>query len=606
MLFFKKKKKERDKNPQEADRVYREGMVTLRDLIAPSSLEVNTNFLKLGSKFIRTLFTFGYPRYLFTNWLSPIINMDAIMDISMFIYPVDSRTVLENLRKKVTYMEATWDEARKKGRVRDPGLEAALKDAEELRDKLQTGESRFFRLGLYFTIFADSLDELNKITRQVETILGSTLIYTKYANLQMEQGLTSTLPLAMDEIYIHRNMDTGALSSAFPFTSANLSSNKGVLYGINGHNNSLIIFDRFDLENANMVVFATSGAGKSYTIKLEALRSLMFGTEIIIIDPENEYQTLCEAVGGSYLKLSISSKERVNPFDLPRILDQKQAEGILTTNIIMLHGLLRLMLGGLTPEEDSFLDKALIETYTEKGITNDPLTHMDINSTRVPVMGDLTRILKRMSGCESLAQRLSKYTEGSFSGIFNQQTNIDLSNKFVVFSIRDLEEQLRPIAMYIILNYIWNRVKSDMKRRLLIIEEAWQMMKYEDSAQFLFSIAKRARKNYLGLTCISQDVEDFLGSKYGRAVVTNSSLQILLKQSPASVDVITNTFNLTNEEKRLLTQFQLGEGLFFAGTNHVIIRVIASPMEDQLITTNPEQLLAIQAQKEKKIKEKAT
>lgn len=599
MFFFRKKSKTQVKTREEAEKVYQEGMVTLRDLIAPSSLEVNANYIKLGSKFVRTLFTFGFPRYLFTNWLSPVINMDAIMDISMFVYPVDSKTVLENLRKRVTYMEASLQGSREKGQVRDPGLEAALKDAEELRDKLQIGESRFFRFGLYFTIFSNSLPELDKTTKQVETLLGSTLIYTKYANLQMEQGFNSTLPLGTDEIYIHRNMDTGALSSAFPFTSVNLSGNTGVLYGINGHNNSLIIFDRFDLENANMVVFATSGAGKSYTIKLEALRSLMFGTEVIVLDPENEYQPLCEAVGGTYLKLSISSKERVNPFDLPRVLDQKEAEGILTTNIIMLHGLLRLMLGGLTPQEDSFLDKALIETYAEKGITNDPLTHMDINPTRVPTMGDLTAILRKMSGCESLAQRLSKYTEGSFSGIFNQQTNIDLTNKFVVFSIRDLEDQLRPIAMYIILNYIWNRVKGEKKRRLLIVEEAWQMMKFEDSAQFLFSIAKRARKYYLGLTCISQDVEDFLGSKYGRAVVTNSSLQVLLKQSPASVDIIAQTFNLTGEEKRLLTQFQLGEGLFFAGTNHVIIRVIASPMEDQLITTNPEQLLAIQKEKEK-------
>jgi len=587
---------------QEAEFVYRQGIVTMRDLIAPPSLKIESSYIQIGKRFARTIYVYGYPRQIFTGWLSPIVNIDEVIDMSINIYPVESQVVLNNLRRKVSELEASYEINAEKGRVRDPGLEAAITDAEELRDKLQVGEERFFRFGLYLTMYADTLDDLNQLQRKIEGIFGQSLVYTKSASLQMEQGFNSTLPLAADELQVSRNMNTGALSASFPFTSSDLSRNEGVLYGLNRHNNGLVLFDRFSMENANMTVFATSGAGKSFFVKLEALRSLMLGTEIIIIDPENEYQALCDAVGGSYLRLSLSSETRLNPFDLPRVLDSEDADNALRTNIITLHGLLRLMMGGggntqtnavggteqvitpLTPAEDSDLDVAIINTYAKAGITNDPLTH---NATP-PTMNDLYNTLNDMTGNgPALAQRLRKYTSGSFSGIFSTQSNVDINNKFVVFNIRDLEDELRPIAMYIILNYIWNKVKSDKRKRILVVDEAWQLMKYEDSANFLYSIAKRARKYQLGLTAISQDVEDFLSSRMGRAIVANSSLQLLLKQNPSAIDVIGQVFKLTQSELARLTQFPVGEGLFFAGLNHVVMRVLASDTEYSLVNTTP-------------------
>lgn len=587
---------------QEAEFVYRQGIVTMRDLIAPPSLKIESSYIQIGKRFARTIYVYGYPRQIFTGWLSPIVNIDEVIDLSINIYPVESQVVLNNLRRKVSELEASYEINQEKGRVRDPGLEAAITDAEELRDKLQVGEERFFRFGLYLTMYADSLDDLNQMQRKIEGIFGQSLVYTKAASLQMEQGFNSTLPLASDELQVSRNMNTGALSASFPFTSSDLSRNEGVLYGLNRHNNGLVLFDRFSLENANMAVFAKSGAGKSFFVKLEALRSLMLGTEIIIIDPENEYQALTEAVGGSYLRLSLSSATRLNPFDLPRVLDSEDADNALRTNIITLHGLLRLMMGGggnsqvgqqggseqavvpLTPAEDSDLDVAIINTYAKAGITNDPLTH----GATPPTMNDLYNTLNDMTGNgPALAQRLRKYTTGTFSGIFSTQSNVDINNKFVVFNIRDLEDELRPVAMYIILNYIWNKVKGDKRKRILIVDEAWQLMKYEDSANFMYSIAKRARKYQLGLTTISQDVEDFLSSRMGRAIVANSSLQLLLKQAPSAIDMIGQVFKLTESEKARLTQFPVGEGLFFAGLNHVVMRVLASDTEYQLVNTSP-------------------
>jgi len=571
-----------------AEQVYRQGVVTLRDVIAPSSIEIESNFIRIGSRYARTLFIYAYPRSLFTGWLSPIINMDEVIDVSLNIEPVESKIVLDNLKKKVGQMEANYSINAEKGRVRDPGLEAALSDAEELRDKLQVGEDRFFRLGLYVTVYGKDLDDLDEIVKKIEGTFGASLIYTKPTTIQMEQGFNTTLPLGSDLIGIKRNMDTGAISTTFPFTTANLSNEEGILYGINRHNNGLVLFDRFSLENANMTVFAKSGAGKSFAVKLECLRSLMFGTEVIIIDPENEYRTLSDAVGGSFLQLSLTSDTHINPFDIPTAIDSEEADNALRANIIMLHGLLRLMMGEVDPAAESDLDVALINTYAQKGITNDPLTH----NAQPPVMGDLYNSLNEMGGAgPALAARLRRFTEGTFSGIFSQQSNVDLNNPFIVFNIRDLEDELRPIGMYIVLNYIWNRVKSEKKKRILVVDEAWQLLQYQDSAMFLFSIAKRCRKYFLGLTTISQDVEDFLSTRLGRAIVNNSSLQLLLKQNPAAVDIVADTFKLTSEEKKRLSQFPVGEGLFFAGLSHIILRIIASPTEEQLITTNPQDLL---------------
>jgi type IV secretory pathway VirB4 component len=587
---------------QEANQVnaaFQKGITALRDFIAPSSVEFNSSYFQIGTRFARTFYVYGYPRQVYTGWLSSMVNLDEVMDISMYIYPVESQVVLENLRKKVTQLEAGLQLDAEKGKVRDPGKQAAVMDAEEIRDKLQVGEERFFRFALYFTIYAQSKDELEFVSNKVESLLGQQLVYSKPATSQQEQAFNSTVPQLTDQLQIRRNMSTGALSTSFPFTSADLSQDNGILYGINMHNSGLVIFDRFSLENGNSVVFAKSGAGKSFSVKLEALRSMMMGTEIFIVDPENEYQRLCEAVGGAYVRLSLNSSVRINPFDLPKVIDSEEADNALRSNIITLHGLLRLMMGGaqaqlvggnatlmpaLTPAEESDLDTALIDTYAKVGITNDPLTHTGVP----PTINDLYDTLLHMGGTgPQLAQRLRKYTSGTFAGIFSQQSNVDINNPMVVFNIRDLEDELRPVAMYIVLNYIWNKTKTDLKKRILIVDEAWQLMKYEDSANFLFSVAKRARKYGLGITTVTQDVEDFMGSRMGRAIVANASMQFLMKQSTSAVDVLTDVFKLTSEEKKRLSQFPVGQGLFFAGQNHVHIQVIASPTETSLITTNP-------------------
>jgi conjugal transfer ATP-binding protein TraC len=587
---------QRAREQSEVEQAFQKGITTLRDLIAPSSLEIHAGYFRLGTKYCRTLYIYGYPRQIYTGWLSSIINVDEVLDVSMFIYPVESQVVLNNLSKKVTQLEASMSINSEKGRIRDPGLEAAINDAEELRDQLQVGAERFFRYGLYITMYADSLDELGFVQHKIETIFGQQMIFSKVASSQQEQGLNCTIPQMTDQLQIRRNMNTGAISTSFPFTSADLTQQNGVLYGINMHNNGLVIFDRFSLENANMVVFAKSGAGKSFTVKLEALRSMMMGSDIIIIDPENEYQKLCDAVGGSYIRLSLNSNTRINPFDLPRVIDTEEADNSLRANLITLHGLLKLMLGSnqtapngssitaLSPNEEADLDQALIDTYARAGITSDPLTH----SAKPPTINELYDTLLHMGGNgPQLAQRLRKYTSGTFAGIFSQQSNTEINNPMIVFNIRDLEEELRPVAMYIVLSHIWNTIRTEQKKRMLIVDEAWQLMKYDDSANFLFSLAKRARKYFLGLTTITQDVEDFMGSKMGRAIVANSSMQILLKQSSSAVDVLSDVFKLTEEEKKRLSNFPVGQGLFFAGQSHVHIQIEASPTEAQLISTSP-------------------
>ena len=591
----------------EVQQAFQKGVAALRDFIAPSSVEFSSSYFQIGTRFARTFYVYGYPRQVYTGWLSGMVNMDEVMDISMYVYPVESQVVLENLRKKVTQLEAGIQIDTEKGKVRDPGKQAAITDAEEIRDKLQVGEERFFRFGLYFTIYAGSKEELEFVSHKVETMLGEQLVYSKPATAQQEQGLNSTVPQLTDQLQIRRNMSTGALSTSFPFTSADLSQENGILYGVNMHNSGLVIFDRFSLENGNSVVFAKSGAGKSFTVKLEALRSMMFGTEIIIIDPENEYQRLCDAVGGAYVRLSLNSITRVNPFDLPNVIDTDESDNALRSNLITLHGLLRLMMGGaqaqmvnggavtlpvLTPSEEADLDASLIDTYAKAGITVDPLTH----GGTPPTINDLYDTLLHMGGSgPQLAQRLRKYTSGTFAGIFSQQSNININNQMVVFNVRDLEDELRPVAMYIILNYIWNKTKVDKKRRILIVDEAWQLMKYEDSASFIYSVAKRARKYNLGITTITQDVEDFMGSRMGRAIVANASMQFLLKQSPSALDMLSDVFKLTSEEKKRLSQFPVGQGLFFAGQNHVHIQVIASQTETTLITTNPQEVRRLES-----------
>jgi type IV secretory pathway VirB4 component len=565
----------------------RQGLTSVRDIIAPASFVVTPNYVQIGSYYTKTLFVFTYPRYIETNWLSPIINYDMTMDIGMYIHPLETKDVMVELRNQVGKLESTLSIDTEKGKPRDPELQTAIGDIESLRDVLQRGEIRLFQYGLYFTIYATSVEELRTVVDQLESTLGGLLIFTKESVFQMEQGFTSTLPLMQDKLSVLRNLDTGSLSSTFPFVSSELTQDDGILYGINRHNNSLIIFDRFNLENSNSLVLAKSGSGKSYFVKLEALRYLMLGTDVIVIDPENEYKTLCDAVGGSFLEISLNSDKRINPFDLP-VNSAESGEDVLRSNIASLHGLMNLMLGGMTPEEDAFIDKALYETYALKDITVDP----ESQKNEPPLLQDFYNVLGNMKGTESVKAKLSKYVEGTFANLYNRPTNFELKPGFVVFSVRDLEEALRPIAIYTVLDYIWTKIRMTMKRRILIVDEAWWMMQYEDSARFLYGLAKRARKYYLGLTIISQDVEDFLSSRYGKAVVNNASMQVLMKQSTASIDIVASVFNLTEGEKYLLLESDVGEGLFFAGLNHVAFKAVASYTEDQIITTDPKQLMA--------------
>ncbi len=578
----------------EEERVYREGVVSIRDLIAPAAFSVESRYLQLGAIFCRTIFVVSYPRYISIGWSSPIINLSLAMDIGMFFYPVKSAIILKQLKNKVGALEAQINADAEKGAPRDPLRETALRDVEQLRDNLTQGVEHFFQFAFYATIYADSLEKLNQISEDIESIFGSKLIMSRKVMFQAEQGFNSTLPLCNDELLIAFNMNSSPIAASFPFISAELTSDNGILYGINRHNNSLILFDRFSLQNANMVVFATSGAGKSYAIKLEILRSLMMGVDVIVIDPEMEYKHLCDAVGGTYISISLSSESKVNPFDLPRPVGQEiSVEDIIRGAVITVKGLLRIMLGGLAPVQDSLLDRALLETYAKKDITPDA----DLKKVTPPIIQDLAEILEGMEGSEELLLKLKKYTEGTFSGLFNSPTNVDIRNQLVIFSVRDLEDELRPLAIYAIINYIWNVVRSESKKRILVIDEAWWLMQHEDSARFVFALVKRCRKYFLGVTTITQDVNDFLSSQYGQAIVNNSALQLLMKQSPAAADIVQKVFLLTDSEKYLLLESGVGEGIFFAGSKHAAIKVVASYTEDQLVTTNPEQLLEIEKAK---------
>jgi len=562
----------------------------VRNLIAPAGIEIASNYVQIGEEYARTMFVFTYPRYLSTNWFSPVITLDKEMNISIFVHPAETSIILKNLRKKVAQIQSQITIQQEQGKVRDPVLETALTDIEALRDSLMQGTEKFFQVGLYITFFSKTAKGLDEIENEIRAILEAKMVYAKPATFQQEEGFFSSLPLEQDKLLIHQPMNTAPLASFFPFVSMDLTDNKGVLYGINRHNNSLILFDRFAMENANMVIFAKAGAGKSYFVKLEVLRSLMIDTEVIIIDPEKEYQHLTEAMGGVFVNISLSSPNHLNPFDLPIVRSDESPDDILRNNIISLVGLLRIMLGGLTPEEDALIDRALRETYALHDISPES----DFSKATPPLMADLQAVLENMEGGRELAVRLEKFTKGTYSGFFNKPTNVSLNNKLVVFSIRDMEDSLRPMAMYIILHYIWNIIRSEVKKRVLVVDEGWWIMQHPEGASFLFGIAKRCRKYYMGLRTITQDITDFMGSPYGKPIVTNSSLQLLLRQSPATIDIMKTTFNLTEQEKFLLMECNVGEGIFFAGLKHVAIKVVASYTEDQIITTDPRQIIEME------------
>ncbi|MEK7186776.1 MAG: DUF87 domain-containing protein [Patescibacteria group bacterium] len=572
--------------PQE---IFEAGVLELKDIIAPSALKVTPKEINLGEKVLRSFFVISYPRFLSEGWFSPIINMDKVFDVSIFIHPIETSKILRQFQKKVAEVQSQINMREEKGLVRDPMLDVAYQDLENLRDQLQQAQEKLFDVGLYITIYGDSDGELDKVESEIKSILEAKLIYVKPALFQQEQGYKSTLPLGNDLLEVHSKLNSSPLSSLFPFTSFDLTSDKGILYGINRHNSSLVLFDRFSLENYNSVMFAKAGAGKSYATKLEILRSLMFDADIICLDPENEYEYMADAVGGRYFKISLNSEHHINPFDLPIPGPDEPAANVLRSNIINLVGLFRLMMGGLTAEEDAIIDRAITETYALKDITADS----DFANVEPPLMSDFELVLAGMEGGESLAQRLTKYTKGTWSGFINKPTNVDINRKFVVFSLRDMEDELKPIAMYIVTHHIWNAIRKELKKRLLVIDEAWWMMKSDDTASFLMGLVKRGRKYYLGVATITQDAGDFLKSPYGLPIITNSSIQILLKQSPTIIDDLQKTFNLTDEEKYLLLESDVGEGIFFAGLKHVAIKIIASYTEDQIITSDPSQILAL-------------
>jgi conjugal transfer ATP-binding protein TraC len=578
----------------ESEKNYRQDVSTIRDLISPSSISITTSYLEVGTKLVRSFFVLTYSRIITSGWLEGIINADIPLDLSIFIYPENTGEVIKDLKSKVAKIQASLQINAEKGQSRDPALETAYRDVEALRDAIQQGVENFFKIGVYVQIYGDTIDQLEKHSQFVESVFDQQNIILKRSALQMDDGFNSCLPILKDDLFVYSNMNTSPLSACFPFISSDLSSNDGILYGVNRHNSSLIIYDRFDLENANCVVFATTGAGKSYTVKLEVLRSLMMGTAIIIIDPEQEYKMLCDTVGGAYINFSLNSSNRINPFDLPKAIPGENNTDILRSAVIDMIGLINIMIGKMNPQETAIMEKAIIETYAKKDITPDT----DFDNITPPTMSDLVEVLNGIVGGDILAQKLYRFTEGTFAGIFNKPTNINVYNEFVVFNIRDLQDELRPIAMYILLKYVWNEIRSKLKKRILVVDEAWIMMQYEDSAKFLYGLVKRARKYYLGVTTITQDVSDFLGSSWGKPIVTNSALKILLKQSSGAIDLIGQTFNLTTGEKQVLLDSEIGQGIFFAGSKHVAISILAFPTEHRVITTNPKDILKMQGVEE--------
>lgn len=563
--------------------------LSLPDVIAPSAISISPRSLSVSGRLSRIFFAVSYPRYLNDGWLEPVLNIEREIDVSIVIHPIDTAETLKKFQKKVAEVQSQINERAEKGMVRDPQLDAAYRNLEELRDKLQQAEEKLFNVGLYIAIYAETEGDLNKIEGEIKGMLDTRLIYIKPAIFQQEDAFMSIIPIVTDKLLVHSKFNSSPLSSFFPFTSFDLTSDTGILYGVNRHNSSLVLFDRFSLTNYNSVTFATSGAGKSYATKLEILRSLMFGTEVIVIDPEHEYQYLAEATGGKFFNISLSSNHHVNPFDLPIPLPDENPRDILRSHIIELVGLFKLMLGGLTPEEDAIIDTAIHEVYALKDITGDA----DYRDVPPPLLSDFEMVLAGMEGSESLVQRLTKYTSGTWAGFMNEPTNVDINQKFVVFSLRDMEDELKTIAMYIVMNHIWGAVRRELKKRLLVIDEAWWMLKSEDTATFLETVAKRGRKYYLGLATITQDVDDFLRSSHGVPMITNSSIQLLMKQSPTAVDTLQGVFGLTDEEKFTLLESGVGEGIFFVGLKHVAIKIIRSYTEDQIITSDPSQLLQI-------------
>jgi len=568
----------------------------IKEIIAPSGAEFSTNYFQIGNVYGRTLLILDYPTYLFAGWLEKIINLDEALNIGIYFYPVETAQALKQLEKQVPRIFSQIEERRKAGQTRSPELEIAYQNVEDLRDLLVQAQEKLLQVGLYITIFAEDKKELEIKTAKISKILESGLIVVKTIMFQQKEGFLTTLPIFTDYLKTNYHLTSSSASSLFPFVSSDLVDRNGIFLGINLENSSMVILDRWKYDNPHMVILARSGSGKSYTAKLEVMRNLMMGTDVLILDPENEYQGISEIYSGAFIPLSLKSENNFNPFDLPPVLENEDPLDVYKEHVADLISFCQLIIGEkLSSEQLSILDQAINQTYLSFNIFPDKdFTEIE----RFPTLNDLERILGGLVGGGELASKLYPFTQGNFSGLLNKPTNVELSRRLIIFGLKDLPEIIRPIGMFIILNYILNRVRREMKKRLVVIDEAWWIMKQEFAAEFLLNAVKRGRKYNLALTTITQDVEDFISSPFGRPIITNSALTFLMRQSPATIELCDQVFVLSEGEKQFLTQAQRGQGLLFVQNKKIPIFILASYAEDQIIRTRPEQLIALKMAKE--------
>lgn len=555
------------------------------DLISYSGLKEEATYLQMGDKFIRTLFISGYPYTASSGWLNMLVNFNHNLDISYHIEQIDPSMALPKLNRKITELESIKRNMLKTGRVIGSEITDPLESAMELKDKIQRGQEKLFQISIYMTISADSLADLNRITTLLETLMSTRLFYIKNATFQQLEGLQSILPRGENQLDQKRNLDSSSAALTFPFVSSELVQETGILYGVNYSNNSLVIIDRFSLNNANSIIFAQSGSGKSYTAKVEILRQLMQGTKVIVIDPEREYKRLAQSVNGSYIKLSTKSKEKINPFDFSH--NTIDGENGLSEQIQDLTEIISLMVGQLSEEERAVVDKALIETYKQFGFSLRKTKTKKV--LKFPKLIDFYKTLKKMKK-RDLCNRLERFVKGSLANIFDSQTNIELNNRLIVIDIKDLNESIRPIMMLVVANFVNSQVKEKPQKRILVIDEGWILLQQEESARFVSGLVRRARKYFLGVTIISQQASDFLSQEYGRAIASQSSLRVLMKQDTTTIKKVTEEFHLSGWEQRFLLTCDRGEALIIADQNHVALKVIASEKEHPLLTTDPKEI----------------
>ncbi|MBP6910251.1 DUF87 domain-containing protein [Patescibacteria group bacterium] len=548
------------KHIQKVEKEYVTSLADYKSHMAPSFWEIKPSGVNISGLFGKTYYAHNYPSYIDFLWTRDMMNFYDKWDMSWFIYPEEDADIQSMLKRRSTQLRAEMNESSSKGITIDTEVELQYRDVEDIRQKLATREERYFETSCYISLYDKSEEKLAEESKKLEQKIAGYGIRVKPAIQRMDEGLNATMPLALDDLGITRSMVTSSLAGSFPFISNDLIEQTGILYGANMQTGSLVIFDRFSkkLQNANSVVLATSGAGKSFSVKLEIMRYLLLGIPTIVIDPENEYKALCEKVGGTYVNIAINSQQCVNPFDLPpRVEDVEYGKGdLLRSQIMALLGLVTVLIGGVTPEEEALLDRALQSTYALKEIT---LDQDDYTGKQPPIMEDLLHVLEGMDGGNSISVRLSKYVTGTFGKLFNNYTNVDFNTGLTAFSIRDLDEALKTPAMYNILNFIRTKVRSKKEKRLLVVDEAWIMMQNDTSANFLYGMVKRARKYGLGITTITQDIEDFVKSKFGKPIITNSALQLLLKQSTASIKELNNVLGLSDAEKQRLVAASIGE-----------------------------------------------